>query len=102
MKNTKATFLKNVLLCFISFLMILSLGSILLRVNTLVHKNHEVQEKLENLQEEKKNLEKTVKNLQSPEYVIHYARERYMFTKEDEKVIQLPDKNQTNTSNRGE
>lgn len=102
MKNTKTIFLKNILLCFISFLMILSLGNILLRVNTLVHKNHEVKEKLENLQEEKKNLKKTVNNFQSPEYVIHYAREKYMFTKEDEEVIQLPDNNQINTFNRGE
>lgn len=90
MKNTKVTFFKNVLLCFISFFMILSLGNIFLRVNTLVHKNHEVQEKLESLQKEKQELEKTIKALQNPEYVIRYARDNYMFIVENEDVTKVP------------
>lgn len=102
MKNTKVTFLKNVLLCFISFLMLLSLGNILIRVNHLIHKNQEVSETLKSLQEEKNELEETVKNLKNPDYVVQYAREKYIVTREGEDVIKLPDKNQTNTSNRGE
>lgn len=90
MKKVHLTFLRNILLCIISFFMVFSLLTIGHRYIALVKRNQMVTKKLETLQEEKETLQKTVKNLQNPEYVIRYARDNYMFIAEGEDVIKLP------------
>lgn len=49
--------------------------------------------KLSDLQEEEKVLNSDIKKLQDPEYVARYAREKYLYSKDGELIIRLPDDN---------
>lgn len=49
--------------------------------------------KLADLQEEEKVLNSDIKKLQDPEYVARYAREKYLYSKDGELIIRLPDDN---------
>lgn len=57
--------------------------------------NKRKKERLDNvytsLLKDETNLEDDVKKLQDPEYVAKYAREKYLYTKEGEYVIDLSD-----------
>ena len=48
---------------------------------------------LADLQEEEKVLNSDIKKLQDPEYVARYAREKYLYSKDGELIIRLPDDN---------
>ena len=48
-------------------------------------------EKLVSLQDEEDKLNSDIKKLKDPEYVARYAREKYMYSKEGELIIRLPD-----------
>ena len=49
--------------------------------------------KLADLQEEEKVLNSDIKKLQDPEYLARYAREKYLYSKDGELIIRLPDDN---------
>ena len=49
--------------------------------------------KLADLQEEEKVLNSDIKKLQDPEYVARYAREKYLYSKDGELIIRLPEDN---------
>lgn len=49
--------------------------------------------KLADLHEEEKVLNSDIKKLQDPEYVARYAREKYLYSKDGELIIRLPDDN---------
>lgn len=50
-----------------------------------------LQEKLVSLQDEEEVLNSDIKKLEDPEYVARYAREKYMYSKDGELIIRLPD-----------
>ncbi len=60
-----------------------------------IYDNKKEKERLESvytsLLTDEANLEDDVKKLQDPEYVAKYAREKYLYTKEGEYVIDLSD-----------
>lgn len=60
-----------------------------------IYNNKKEKERLESvytsLLNDEANLEDDVKKLQDPEYVAKYAREKYLYTKEGEYVIDLSD-----------
>lgn len=58
-------------------------------------KNEKValKEKLVNLKDEEDKLNSDIKKLRDPEYVARYAREKYMYSKDGELIIRLPDDN---------
>ena len=47
--------------------------------------------KLVSLQDEEDELNSDIKKLEDPEYVARYAREKYMYSKEGELIIRIPD-----------
>ena len=47
--------------------------------------------KLSDLKEEENNLNSDIKKLKDPDYVARYAREKYMYSKEGELIIRIPD-----------
>lgn len=53
-------------------------------------KNH-LEEKLVNLKEEEDTLNSDIKKLKDPDYVARYAREKYMYSKDGELIIRIPD-----------
>ena len=48
-------------------------------------------EKYEKLLEEEKQLKSDVNKLQDPDYVARYAREKYLYTRDGELIIRMPD-----------
>ena len=54
-------------------------------------------EKLVTFKDEEDKLNSDIKKLKDPEYVARYAREKYMYSKDGELIIRLPDDD--NTSN---
>lgn len=50
-------------------------------------------DKLENLKDEEAVLNSDIKKLNDPEYIARYAREKYLYSKEGELIIRLPDDN---------
>ena len=52
-------------------------------------KNFEIE--LTKLQEKEEELKATVAKLQDPDYVARYAREKYLYSKDGEIIIRIPD-----------
>lgn len=51
-----------------------------------------LEDKLVNLQDKESELNSDIKKLEDPEYVARYAREKYMYSKDGELIIRIPDK----------
>ena len=47
--------------------------------------------KLANLKDEEDTLNSDIKKLKDPDYVARYAREKYMYSKDGEIIIRIPD-----------
>ena len=62
---------------------------------TLIKENikatEELNERYQSLLEEEASLNSEVIKLQDPEYVARYAREKYMYTKDGEKILKIID-----------
>lgn len=54
---------------------------------------HILEDKLVGLQEKENELNSDIKKLKDPEYVARYAREKYMYSKDGELIIRIPDEN---------
>lgn len=54
----------------------------------------ELQSKLNTLKDEEEILNSDIKKLEDPEYVARYAREKYLYSKDGELIIRLPDDNE--------
>lgn len=52
---------------------------------------NELNDKLANLREEEDTLNSDIKKLKDPDYVARYAREKYMYSKDGELIIRIPD-----------
>ena len=63
-------------------------------VSMIIEINEEklaLQDKLVSLQDEEEELNSDIKKLEDPEYVARYAREKYMYSKDGELIIRIPD-----------
>jgi cell division protein DivIC len=76
-----------VLLVFLSFSMFKVWLQIIDNKSNIVSLN----EKYEKLLEEEKALKSDVNKLQDPDYVARYAREKYLYSKEGEFILQIPE-----------
>lgn len=52
---------------------------------------HLLEDKMASLQNEEDELNSDIKKLEDPEYVARYAREKYMYSKDGELIIRIPD-----------
>ena len=84
------------MLAFFIFGLILStLGyNLILNVNSIYKMKAQIKQ-LENkiplLKEEEKILESDIQKLEDPSYVARYAREKYLYSKDGEIIIRMPD-----------
>ena len=63
-------------------------------VGKIININEEkesLENKLSHLKEEEKVLNSDIKKLENPEYVAKYAREKYLYSKDGELIIRIPD-----------
>ena len=52
---------------------------------------NELSDKLANLKDEEDTLNSDIKKLKDPDYVARYAREKYLYSKDGELIIRIPE-----------
>ena len=61
------------------------------KILTIKKEKDKLEEKFTDLKEEEEDLNSNIKKLKDPEYVARYAREKYMYSKEGELIIRIPE-----------
>lgn len=62
--------------------------SMIIKIN---NDKQSLEERLASLQDKEDELNSDIKKLEDPEYVARYAREKYMYSKDGELIIRIPD-----------
>lgn len=76
--------------CLILFLVI-TIGNVWAQIFQKYYEKKFYEEKLEELKEEEDQLKVDVEKMQDDDYVARYAREKYLYSKDGEFIIQIPD-----------
>ena len=61
------------------------------KIMEIKKEKNELNDKLANLKDEENVLNSDIKKLKDPDYVARYAREKYMYSKDGELIIRIPD-----------
>ena len=80
-----------VLFCSIIGYLSYSLFSNVSKILEIEKEKKELNDKHANLKDEEETLNSDIKKLKDPDYVARYAREKYMYSKEGELIIRIPD-----------
>ena len=89
-------------LFMLSFTVVLLLSVVYNDVNSIIQKKTETTElsvKYNDLLEEEASLNSEVTKLQDPEYIARYAREKYLYTKDGERILKIVDSQPSNDKN---
>ena len=68
-----------------------SLVSNISNILSMKQQKKDLESKIESLKEEEKVLESDIQKLEDPTYVARYAREKYLYSKDGELIIRIPD-----------
>lgn len=91
-KKVKRKILFIALIYFsIGLILIESLGKTVYEIYTKNKEKKSFETELSKLQEKEEELKATVAKLQDPDYVARYAREKYLYSKDGEIIIRIPD-----------
>lgn len=66
------------------------------KIIEIKNEKESLSDKLVSLKDEEDKLNSDIKRLSDPEYIARYAREKYMYSKEGELIIRLPDEEDDN------
>lgn len=72
--------------------MTFTIGGYWLEIIDKYKEKHELEDRLAELQAEEKELKLDADKLQDPDYVARYAREKYLYSKDGEFIIKIPQK----------
>jgi len=61
------------------------------KIYSMNKQNEFLMKKLEDLKDEEQYLKTEIVKLQDPDYVARYAREKYLYSKDGEYIIRIPD-----------
>lgn len=91
-------------LCVCSVVLIVSLcftiGNCWVEIFAKYQEKKQLEKALVELKDKEEELKVDVKKMQDPDYIARYAREKYLYSKDGELVIQIPDeKASTNENN---
>ena len=87
----KGKIIVSFLAIFISIVLITSVAN---RVISMIHAKRQYEQLVvqrDALKKERKNLDQEVKELNNDEYVVRYARDNYIFSKDGEKAVIVPE-----------
>ena len=95
-KNKKSKFKYRLCLFIPTCLCILvaifvSIGSYWVQISEKYQEKNELESMILTLKEKEEELKVDVEKLQDPEYVARYAREKYMYSKDGEIILRLPE-----------
>lgn len=69
----------------------LAVGSCWAEIISKYQEKRDLEKQLVDLKDKEEELKADVKKMQDPDYVARYAREKYLYSKDGEYVIQLPE-----------
>ena len=70
----------------------MSVSKVLFQIYDKKSEASELEAKLADLKDNEEKLESEINRLQDPEYLARYAREKYFYSKENELIIRIPEK----------
>lgn len=76
---------------FIAIILIHNIGSSFIQIYEKNKEKKEFLEKLSELKDKEEELKETVNKLQNPDYIARYAREKYLYSKDGEIIIRIPE-----------
>lgn len=65
-----------------------------IKIAEIKNEKKQLNDKLASLKEEEETLNSDIKKLKDPDYVARYAREKYLYSKEGELIIRIPDEDE--------
>lgn len=71
-----------------------SIGSYWFQIVEKYHEKNRLEESIISLKEKEEELKVAVDRLKDPDYVARYAREKYMYSKDGEIILRLPEGNE--------
>lgn len=90
--KTKCRLLLFVPICLIIICAIFtSIGSYWVKISNKYHEKAELEQEIIALKEQEEILKVDVERLEDPDYVARYAREKYMYSKDGEIILRLPE-----------
>lgn len=88
-KRVKRILLVTLVCIGINSYVLYSVGTILNDVHTMKNESKELNLELDNLKEEEEILKSEVKKLKDPVYVAKYAREKFLYSGDNEYIIRM-------------
>ena len=70
----------------------MSVSKVIFQIYEKYNEASELEEQLADLKDNEEKLESEINRLQDPEYLARYAREKYFYSKENELIIRIPEK----------
>ena len=91
----KRTGIIGVLIAILVF-MGMSVSKVIVQIYDKYNEASELEAQLADLKDNEEKLESEINRLQDPEYLARYAREKYFYSKENELIIRIPEKEENN------
>lgn len=88
-KEKKRLFLISIIIAGLIALLTFSVSKDFIIIAKNVKQTKELTQKYENLLDEKKSLTSQVTKMQDPNYLARYAKEKFLYSKEDEVIIRV-------------
>ena len=90
--NGNHIFILIVALIAILVFMGMSVSKVIVQIYDKYNEASELELQLADLKDNEEKLESEINRLQDPEYLARYAREKYFYSKENELIIRIPEK----------
>ncbi len=90
--NGNHIFILIVALIILVVVMGMSVSKVIVQIYDKYNEASELELQLADLKDNEEKLESEINRLQDPEYLARYAREKYFYSKENELIIRIPEK----------
>ena len=90
-KIKKKIFLTTLLYIGLGILLLQTVGTTSYQLYTKSKEKKQFEKELAELKDKEDELKATVSKLQDPDYVARYAREKYLYSKDGEIIIRIPE-----------
>ncbi len=86
---------RSIMLCLLSIIVIVfttfSIGKYWVEIYDKYQEKKELERELTSLKEKEEILQVDANKLQDPDYIARYAREKYLYSKDGEYILQIPE-----------
>lgn len=91
-KKVRARLCLFVPACFLVIAMVFTaIGNYWIQISNKYQERNNLKEEMVTLREKEAELKEETSRLEDPDYVARYAREKYMYSKDGEIILRLPD-----------